>query len=57
MIANILITTILVISGMILISEVTAFWNDRTDLGNASTVGAVVIVLLYFATGIWQIWK
>lgn len=57
MIANIVITTVLVVAGMILVSEVTAFWQDRTDLGNITTLAAVLIVLLYFATGIWQLWK
>jgi len=56
MIVNTFLTVVLLIMGMVLISETMAFWSERTDLGNLIMVAVVGLALLYFGTGIWQIW-
>ncbi len=56
MIVNIFLTVLLIIMGMVLISETTEFWSERTGLGNLIMVGVVGLTVLYFGTGIWQVW-
>jgi hypothetical protein len=56
MFANISITAVVTITALLLLAELQEFWLDRTRLGNVTMTGATVIVLAWFATGLWQLW-
>jgi uncharacterized membrane protein len=57
MIAHTILTAFVAVIGLILLNELVTFWSDRTGLGNAVVTTAIVLTLVWFVTGLYQLWK
>jgi hypothetical protein len=54
--ANVTLTIILALVSAALISDVAAFWHDRTFFGNAIMVAAVAFTVAWFFEGLRGVW-
>lgn len=56
MFANVALTIILALVSLALLSDIFAFWHDRTVFGNAMMVAAVAFTISWFFVGMKGAW-
>jgi len=54
--ANITLTAILTLVCAVLLSDLFAFWHDRTTFGNVTMIAAVAFTIGWFFVGIKGAW-